>query len=84
MRRNHKNHIGSPCRPVFAVPFSLEMAIKVTVVSAVERRTGREILRRKIEKAEGDQSKDTLSSILKEQLLDSDSQESMVELSVSR
>ena len=21
MRRNHKNHIGSPCRPVFAFPF---------------------------------------------------------------
>ena len=23
MRRNHKNHIGSPCRPVFAFPFKI-------------------------------------------------------------
>ena len=23
MRRNHKNHIGSPCRPVFAFPFEM-------------------------------------------------------------
>ena len=25
MRRDHKNHIGSPCRPVFAFPFELKM-----------------------------------------------------------
>ena len=27
MRRNHKNHIGSPYRPVFAFPITLEHQI---------------------------------------------------------
>ena len=25
MRRDHKNHIGSPCRPVFAFPFEIKL-----------------------------------------------------------
>ena len=27
MRRDHKNHIGSPCRPVFAFPFDIYLRI---------------------------------------------------------
>ena len=30
MRRNHKNHIGSPCRPVFAFPFHIAVHHQLT------------------------------------------------------
>ena len=34
MRRDHKNHIGSPCRPVFAFPFGLEIRTFAAIVFA--------------------------------------------------
>ena len=30
MRRDHKNHIGSPCRPVFAFPFVFKSHVQGT------------------------------------------------------
>ena len=35
MRRNHKNHIGSPCRPVSAFPFQLTQILIQTVANCL-------------------------------------------------